>query len=78
MTSSKITQGLNDRPKDAPIGQTAAGLPDDDTSMPPEIDEEEAARIEQRIRAMGSKGSPESQTKDEVQQDIDLPLKGSA
>ena len=29
MTNSKLTDGLNDRPKDASIGQTAEGLPDD-------------------------------------------------
>ena len=76
MTKAKLTEGLNDRPKDATIAQSGAGLPDD-TSRPPEIDEDEASRIEQKIRQMGS-GNAEAQLKSEVQEDIELPLKGSA
>lgn len=36
MSHEKITDGLNDRPKDAPIGQSAEGLPDD-SSQPLEV-----------------------------------------
>lgn len=52
MTSAKLTNGPNDRAKDATISQTAPGLPDD-SGRPLEIDEAEAARIEQGIRNMG-------------------------
>jgi hypothetical protein len=79
MTSTKLTQGLNDRPKGETIAQTGAGLPDD-TSRAPDINDEEAARIEQKIRAMGAKGAEQNRQalESEVQQDIELPLKGSA
>jgi hypothetical protein len=79
MTTTKLTNGLNDRPKGETIAQTGTGIPDD-TSRPPELDEEEADKIEQKIRAMGTKGGKEAQknVQAQVQQDIDLPLKGSA
>jgi hypothetical protein len=79
MTSTKLTQGLNDRPKGETIAQTGEGLPDD-TGRTPDISDEEAARIEQKIRSIGSEGSEQAhdQLSAEVQQDIDLPLKGSA
>jgi len=47
----KLTTGLNDRPRDAPIGQTGEGLPDD-TSRPVEIDPEEEKRLAETIRSM--------------------------
>ena len=79
MTKAKLTQGTNDRPKDATIAQTGAGAPDD-TGKPLDIDDDEAARIEQNIRDFGEPdpGEAERKLKREVQQDIELPLKGSA
>lgn len=79
MSTSKLTNGLNDRPKGETIAQTGTGLPDD-TSRPPELDEAEAARIEQKIRSMGraESGKAQADLQAEVQQDIELPLKGSA
>jgi hypothetical protein len=79
MTKAKLTQGPNDRPKDATIAQTGSGAPDD-TGKPLEIDDDEAARIEQNIRDFGEPdpGEAERKLKREVQQDIELPLKGSA
>ena len=79
MTKAKLTQGANDRPKDATIAQTGAGVPYD-TGKPLEIDDDEAARIEQNIRDFGEPdpGEAERKLKREVQQDIELPLKGSA
>ena len=79
MTKAKLTQGANDRPKDATIAQTGAGAPDD-TGKPLDIDDDEAARIEQNIRDFGEPdpGEAERSLKREVQQDIELPLKGSA
>ncbi len=44
MTHSKITDGLNDRPRDAPIGQSAEGLPDD-SGRPVMVGAAEADRI---------------------------------
>jgi hypothetical protein len=57
MNQSKITDGLNDRPRDASIGQTAGGLPDD-SGRPIEVDEKEASRIE---AAIGGAGEDESE-----------------
>ncbi|AWN47705.1 hypothetical protein DK419_16430 [Methylobacterium terrae] len=47
---TKISNGPNARPRDETIAQTGPGLPND-SSAPVEIDEEEARRIEDRIRA---------------------------
>jgi len=79
MTNAKLTTGPNSRPKNASLAQTGEGLPDD-TGQPVEIDDEEARRIERNIRQMGrnGRGDPEQKTKDEVQQEVELPLKGSA
>ena len=79
MTKAKLTQGANDRPKDATIAHTGAGAPED-TGKPLDIDDDEAARIEQNIRDFGEPdpGEAEKKLKREVQQDIELPLKGSA
>ncbi len=52
MDERKITDGLNDRARDASIGQTAGGLPDD-TGRPIEVDEAEIARV--RDKLMGDK-----------------------
>ncbi|WP_062016094.1 hypothetical protein [Aureimonas sp. AU4] len=46
--SEKITDGLNDRPRNASIGQTAGGLPDD-SSRPIEVDEAEVARVRDKL-----------------------------
>ncbi|TGD96769.1 hypothetical protein [Methylobacterium nonmethylotrophicum] len=48
---TKISNGPNARPRDATIAQTGPGLPND-TSSPVEIDEEEARRIEEKIRSL--------------------------
>lgn len=79
MSTEKLSTGLNDRPKNTTIAQTGAGLPDD-TGSPLEIDEDEAARIEQKIRGMGAKTSDDAQQnlQSEVKEAIELPLKGSA
>ncbi|MGX7874035.1 hypothetical protein ACVDG5_015935 [Mesorhizobium sp. ORM6] len=44
----KITTGANDRPRDAPIGQTAEGLPDD-SSRPVQTDEDQIERIRKAL-----------------------------
>jgi hypothetical protein len=45
-----ISDGQSGRPRDETIAQTGRGLPND-TGRPVEVDEAEAARIEQKIRA---------------------------
>ncbi|MBB3950766.1 hypothetical protein [Aureimonas jatrophae] len=65
MNETKITDGLNDRSRDAPIGQTAGGLPDD-TSRPVEVDEAEVARV--RDKLMGDKlGGDDTKAEAEVE-----------
>lgn len=58
MNTDKITDGANDRPHHAAIGQSAPGLPDD-SGRPIEVDEAEASRIVARIG--GEDGEDESE-----------------
>ncbi|WP_279478914.1 hypothetical protein [Aureimonas sp. SK2] len=44
MNHPKLTDGLNDHPREAPIGQSAGGFPDD-SSQPIMVEDAEAARI---------------------------------
>ena len=48
----KITDGLNDRPRNETIGQSGAGLPDD-TSQPIEASDEEIARMREKLGVVG-------------------------
>ncbi|WP_105403602.1 MULTISPECIES: hypothetical protein [unclassified Neorhizobium] len=48
MSTEKQTEGLNDRPKNAPIGQTADGLPDD-SGRPVEVDDETVERTRRKL-----------------------------
>lgn len=50
VAETKISNGPNARPRDETIAQTGPGLPND-SSAPVEIDEEEARRIEAKIRS---------------------------
>lgn len=72
MTKSKITTGLNDRPKGETISQTGQGLPDD-SSTPFSVDEAEIARVRDKLMNNSRKA-----LKEEVEEEIDLPQKGSA
>jgi len=60
---------LNDRPRDASISSTAPGLPDD-SSTPVEIDEAEVERMAAKLKGKTAK--------DQLKDDIELPVKGSA
>lgn len=71
--TSKISDGANDRSRDDTIAQTGPGLPDD-TSKPVEASEEE---IEQIRRKLVGETDREKLLR-EVQDEIDLPQKGSA
>ena len=48
MSTSKVTTGANDRPKDETIAQTGPGLPDDST-RPVEVSEEEVERARAKL-----------------------------
>ena len=48
MSTSKVTTGANDRPKDETIAQTGPGLPDD-TTRPVDVSEEEVERARQKL-----------------------------
>lgn len=52
MNHPKITDGANDRPRDASIGQSAVGLPDD-SGRPVMVDEAEAKRMEASLQVEG-------------------------
>ncbi|RYG40013.1 hypothetical protein EON79_23330 [bacterium] len=58
MNHDKITDGANDRAKEAPIGQTARGLPDD-SGKPIEVDETEVVRVREKL--MGEDGLAETE-----------------
>ncbi len=48
MADKKITDGLNDRPKNASIGQSAEGLPDD-SGQPVDVDEKTVEATKQKL-----------------------------
>ncbi|MBB3936146.1 hypothetical protein [Aureimonas phyllosphaerae] len=52
MNHPKITDGANDRPRDASIGQSAGGLPDD-SGRPVMVDEAEAERMAASLEVEG-------------------------
>lgn len=74
----KMTDGANDRPREAPIGQTSGGLPDDSSRLPqPTAEEEKAVR-----RALSSADRPDETTPhdrlmDEVDEQIAASERGS-
>ena len=71
-TMSKITDGLNDRPRDVTIGQSGPGLPDD-SSQPIEVTEEEAERIRAKFE-----DDARAKVKKEIEEQIEKPEHGSA
>lgn len=58
MDPKKSSTGANDRPKDAPIGQTGEGIPDDSGS-PVEVDEAEVNRVREKLVDDEDKQEPE-------------------
>nr|WP_250810606.1 hypothetical protein [Neorhizobium tomejilense] len=71
MSTEKQTEGLNDRPKSTPIGQTADGLPDD-SGRPVQVDEETIERTRRKL----SDNSHEKLLK-EVREQEDASRRGS-
>ncbi|MGV2103968.1 hypothetical protein [Rhizobium sp. 21-4511-3d] len=69
---SKITDSLNDRPKDSTIAQSGPGLPDD-SSQPIEATEEEADRIRAKFE-----DDARAKVKREIDEQVEKPQRGSA
>ncbi len=72
MTNTKITTGNNDRPKNETFAQTGDGIPDD-SSAPVDVDDAEVERVRQKLE-----GDGREKLMQEVEEDIELPQKGSA
>lgn len=71
MSDTKLTDGLNDRPKDAPVGQTAEGLPDD-TSTPVDVDDKTIDAVRKKLT-----NDPREDLLKEVKQGEDASRTGS-
>ena len=71
---SKITTGINDRPKDSTVAQTGQGLPDESGKDSIHASDEEVERVRKKL--LGENAHDELVK--EVDQDVELPLKGSA
>jgi hypothetical protein len=71
MADKKPTNGLNDRPKDAPIGQTAEGFPDD-SGRPVDVDD---AKIDVTRKKLAE--NPREKLLKEVKQQEDASRTGS-
>lgn len=69
----KITEGMNDRPRNETIGQSGAGIPDD-SGRPVEADDATIGRVGETL----SDGNARERLKDEVRQEIEMPQRGSA
>lgn len=68
----KITDGMNDRPRNDTIGQSGPGIPDD-SSRPVDLDEEAVDRARSNLA-----GNPRADLKREVEEQIEKPQRGSA
>ncbi|MBY3321630.1 hypothetical protein [Rhizobium laguerreae] len=69
---SKITDGLNDRPRDSTIAQSSPGLPDD-SGQPIEATDQE----EERVRAK-FEGDARKKAKAEIDEQVEKPQRGTA
>jgi hypothetical protein len=58
MDPKKRTTGLNDRPKDASISQTAEGIPDDSGQLV-DVDEAEVEKVRKKLTDKQDKQEPE-------------------
>ncbi len=68
---SKVTNGLNDRPKDETITQSGEGLPDD-SGKPIDVADDEIARVKEKLET-----DARSKLKKGLEQDIDRTQRGS-
>lgn len=74
----KMTDGANDRSREAPIGQTAGGLPDDSSRLPQpsEAEEEAVRRAVSPGRQPGDK-TPHDRLMEEVDEQVAASERGS-
>jgi len=71
MADDKLTDGLNDRPKNSSIGQSAEGLPDD-SSRPVEVDDQIVESVKRKLT-----DNPRERLLKEVKQQEDASRQGS-
>ncbi len=71
MTDKKLTAGPNDRPKNASIGQSAEGFPDD-IGRPVDVDDKTIEATKQRLS-----GKPRQKGLKELEQQEDAARLGS-
>ncbi|WIJ25699.1 hypothetical protein [Devosia sp. RR2S18] len=67
----KLSTGPNDRPLDSTVAQTGSGIPDD-SSLPPEISDEEVERVRQKLE-----GDPRERLLKEVEEEQKASQRGS-
>jgi hypothetical protein len=68
---NKLSSGPNDRPLSSTIAQTGSGIPDD-TSLPPEVSDEEVERVRQKLE-----GNPRERLLKEVEEEEKASQRGS-
>lgn len=68
---AKITDGLNDRPREATVAQSGPGLPDD-CSQPIEADEVEAEHIRAKLE-----GDVRAKMRKKIDEQVEKPRRGS-
>jgi hypothetical protein len=71
MAGKKISTGLNDRPKEASIGQTAGGFPDD-SGKPDDVNDEKIEATSKKLT-----DDPREKLLKEVRQQQDASRMGS-
>jgi hypothetical protein len=71
MTNEKLANGLNDRPRNNSIGQTAEGFPDD-SGQPVEVDEKTIEATRKKLSE-----DPREKLLNEVKQEEDASRLGS-
>ncbi|MBY2909873.1 hypothetical protein [Rhizobium leguminosarum] len=69
---SKITEGLNDRPKDSTIAQSGPGLPDD-SGQPIEATDQKVERVREKF-----KGDARRKLQAEIDEQVEKPQRGTA
>jgi hypothetical protein len=68
---AKITTGTNDRPRNETVAESAPGIPDD-SGHPVELTDAEIERVKDSLLR-----GRQNELKDEVDEQTDLPQKGS-
>jgi hypothetical protein len=71
MTNEKLANGLNDRPRNNSIGQTAEGFPDD-SGQPVEVDEKTIEATRKKLSE-----DPREKLLNEIKQEEDASRLGS-